>query len=269
MRSIRRGSRTSTDRRPRTLPGLPVSETYSAIDSTGDRLGDRFAVLAGRLEIGGSAGGVGVADDRRHHRDLVGVDRADRRVQQRVDQSALAALELAHHGHVDRAVVDPLLSLVQGARKVGAVPGGGQLTTTTQAVDGLVDELVLARHLGGVAGRVALVGEHRRRGWCGLRHGWYGHCRRDRRRRCEQGRRGDGLLRGCRRHGLPKRHDRRRGGHRLLRLRDADGRLGVAGRTRCLGGGGRAARAAQLAPRPQSTPGSNCRTRRKPRRPRC
>ena len=182
----------------------PSRRRTAAIASTGDRLGQRLAVLVGRIEIGGGAGGLGVADDRRHHRDLVRVHRADRRVQQRVDQSALAALELAHDGDADRALVDPLLRLVQRAGQVAAVPGGGQLAAPAQAVDRLVDELVLARHLGGLGD----VGFGDRRGGCD-RPGRAGRCGRTAPRAA---RRGVGAVAGDRgRPGGRRRRGRRPG----------------------------------------------------------
>ncbi len=147
-------------------------------------LGQRVAVLVRRIEIGGGAGGLRVADDRRHHRDLVRVHRADRRVQQGVHESALAALELAHHGDADGALIDPLLRLVQRAGQVPAITGGGERPALAEAVDRLVDELVLPRHLGGL-GDVG-IGDGRwmrRAAASGNRYAWRRRGRRVARRR--------------------------------------------------------------------------------------
>ena len=111
------------------------------------RLGQRLAVLAGRLEIGGGAGGVAVADERRDDGDLVGVDRADRGLQQGVDHGALAALELADDGHADRPLVQPGPGTVQRLGQIAAVPGDGQFAAPVQAGQRLVDQSLLRSEL--------------------------------------------------------------------------------------------------------------------------
>ena len=149
-RRIRRGSRTSTDRRPRRFPGFPVSDTQPATESIGTGSVRGSPSRAGTLEVRCGARGFAVADDGGDHRDLVGVDRADGRLQQRVDQGALASLEFADDGHRDRAVVEPGAGTVQRDGQIGAVLGNGQFPALVQPRHRLLDQALLTREFVGV-----------------------------------------------------------------------------------------------------------------------
>ena len=143
-RRKRRGSRTSTDRRPAHVArvarlGHPVGDRVDR-----HRLGQRLALRSGGLEIGGGAGGFAVSDQGRDDGDLVGVDRADGRLQQRVDHRALAAFELTDDGHADRALVEAGPCAVQRPGQIAAVLGDGQLPAPVQPGQRLVDQLLLA-----------------------------------------------------------------------------------------------------------------------------
>jgi hypothetical protein len=69
-------------------------------------------------------GGLGVLDDGGHRGGDVVVHRAHRSVHQRVDQLALALLELAHDEHADIGVSEPLAGLEQAPAEVGTLVGG-------------------------------------------------------------------------------------------------------------------------------------------------
>ena len=60
--------------------------------------------------------------ERRDDGDLVGVDRADGGLQQRVHQGALAALELAHHDNSHSPRIELLLSSVEPSRQIRPLP---------------------------------------------------------------------------------------------------------------------------------------------------
>ncbi|OLT02593.1 hypothetical protein BJF90_29055 [Pseudonocardia sp. CNS-004] len=70
-------------------------------------------------------GGLGVLHDRGHRGGDVVVHRAHRGVHQRVDQLALALLELADDEHAHIGVGEPLAGLEQSPTEVGTLVGGG------------------------------------------------------------------------------------------------------------------------------------------------
>ena len=147
---------------PRRLPGLP---------GLGHPVGDRSRSAparsaAHRPSLGPSKyavalGGFAESDEGGDDRDLVGVDRADGRLQQRVDQGALASLEFADDGHRDRAVVEPGPGTVQRDGQIGAVLGNGQFPALVQPRHRLLDQALLTREFVGV-GATGII---RRVGW--------------------------------------------------------------------------------------------------------
>jgi hypothetical protein len=100
-------------------------------DLLADRLGP-LAVLVDLVVLGGleehrRPGFLGVAHRGRRRGGDVVVDRADRRVEQRVDQRRLPLLELAHHEDVERRVEQPLLREPQSVGQVGPLVRGRRL----------------------------------------------------------------------------------------------------------------------------------------------
>jgi hypothetical protein len=103
----------------------------------------------------GRAGAV--PDDRGHGRGDVGVDRADVGAQQRVDQRALALLELADDGDRNIATGEAGAGLVEPGHQVGAAGLHGQPAHAVDVEDGAgqlgasprppeVDVVASARH---------------------------------------------------------------------------------------------------------------------------
>ena len=122
-RRISRGSSTSAETMRRTLSGLPFADTYSARSVSG-------IVSRARIPPGSPSGCTstvadgsgGVADRRRHRRGDVVVDGAGRRVDECVDELALALLELADDDHPDVRVAQAIAGARRAASRDRAAP---------------------------------------------------------------------------------------------------------------------------------------------------
>ncbi len=112
-----------------------------------------FAVTARDDQVRG--GVLAVGDHRREHGALVVADPCDRHVQQRVEQLALALLELAGDHHPDLRVGDAVLGPGQPLDQIAALVRVGDLGGV---VDQLDDDLDLSGRLAGrdLAGVVGL-----------------------------------------------------------------------------------------------------------------
>ena len=112
-------------------------ERSHLVDRNGD--GRRVGLGLGRLDVRGHARALAVAHDGRDRGDDVGVDRADRGLQQGVDQRALAALELADDRDRDDLFGDLAAGLVEMGGQILAAAGQRERAALGDAVERAAD----------------------------------------------------------------------------------------------------------------------------------